>query len=327
LIINGDVIHDEEGERADVYSLQELLLEDLSIIATVESKLVVRPRIMMPGVTFIHPDEMVKLALDQALLSKVEPSKSSGPSGLSLKSEPLKPPEPSGTSPKAESSKPPKSKSSEPSKPEPSKPSPQPAKTAPKAVVKNVAPVKKLKVSPFAPKKPAVDLKAKLQLPMFHTEKDDASVSSSTSEDDQNVDDMPKSTDQQFVVFSSEDETEPNSPMLEDTLEETLDSPMEIDQVNNVNDNNDISSRLPMTTISSGPRMKMIKVPRTFMENGYLMTEMVTEMVPNEDDENSSSPELAQRVASPKGEELIKPVISAKKQGNLLSFFKPKQLN
>ena len=277
----------KEGERADVYSLQKDPLEDLSIIAKVESDLVVKPRIMMPGITFVHPDEMIKLTFEKALPSKIEvlpqvPAQTSVQVPVQIPAQvPVQAPV-------------------------------QSVKTAPKTAKKNVAPVKKPKVNPFTSKKPTVDLKAKLQSPMFHTEKDNVSTS---EDDDQNVDNMPKSTDQQFVTFSSEEEVEPNSPMLE----ETLDSPMEIDQ-------GDGSSQIPTTTISSGPKMKMIKVPRTFMENGYLMTEMVTEMVPNEDDENSSSPEPAQQVTtSPKGS--IKPVIPTKKQGNLLSFFKPKQLN
>ena len=60
-------------------------------------------------------------------------------------------------------------------------------------------------------------------------------------------------------------------------------------------------------------KMKMVKVPRTFMENGYQMTEMVNELVPCDEGEVAEDPK-----PNPG------PKTTTAKQGTLLNFFKKK---
>lgn len=75
-------------------------------------------------------------------------------------------------------------------------------------------------------------------------------------------------------------------------------------------------------------RMKTITVPRTFMDNGYLMTEYVTELVPDDESETGEIPSAADSSVKgpppPSQAKAASTVPGGKKQGSLLSFFKQK---
>jgi len=79
----------------------------------------------------------------------------------------------------------------------------------------------------------------------------------------------------------------------------------------------------PVST-STGKRMKMVKVTRTFMENGYQMTETVNEMVPCDDDDPDAIPlDGASSAKAPSTTTASKASApTAAKQSNLMSFFK-----
>lgn len=92
----------------------------------------------------------------------------------------------------------------------------------------------------------------------------------------------------------------------------------------------------PIAT-SNGKRMKMVKVTRTFMENGYQMTETVNEMVPCDDDDpeaipledgngnikkNDTSVSASKPTTSAADNAKLKPSTTSGKQSNLMSFFK-----
>jgi hypothetical protein len=73
-------------------------------------------------------------------------------------------------------------------------------------------------------------------------------------------------------------------------------------------------------------RMKLVKVPRVYVENGYQMTEIVNELVPCDDNDPEAellnpqnSPSVTKGTAKPTS---AKATTSTSKQGNLLSFFK-----
>ena len=85
--------------------------------------------------------------------------------------------------------------------------------------------------------------------------------------------------------------------------------------------NNTTSASAP-TTNTGAKRMKMVKVVRTFTENGYQMTETVNEMVPCDDDDPYALPlagESDKKKAAPTTS-TAKP--AAPKQSNLMNFFK-----
>lgn len=81
-------------------------------------------------------------------------------------------------------------------------------------------------------------------------------------------------------------------------------------------------------TSKKGPRMKTIAVPRTFMDNGYLMTEYVTELVPDDGDDAGEAPSAADPCikgsSPPLQTKSVSTASGGKKQGTLLSFFKQK---
>jgi hypothetical protein len=76
----------------------------------------------------------------------------------------------------------------------------------------------------------------------------------------------------------------------------------------------------------AGKRMKMIKVTRTFTENGYQMTETVNEMVPCDDDDSealiSDLTATATGRTSANGKTTAPSAAAPPKQSNLMSFFK-----
>lgn len=65
-----------------------------------------------------------------------------------------------------------------------------------------------------------------------------------------------------------------------------------------------------------GKKMKMIKTTRTFMQNGYQMTETVNELVPCDDDED------VEMESAPAAKPAAAPVKA--KQSSMMSFFKKK---
>lgn len=285
---------------ANCYSLQIDKVVDLSVLAAVNRKLIVEPGIMMPNTVFVNPtdqkvqmervnDGQLETAIVDAPSSAVNASvnEATGEAATAIIAD-----SPSNTVPPTIASKPTKTV--------------VPAKSKPKKSGTNVA-VKKGKNASI--KTLTVDLKSKLKSDIFSADEADNvstnpasnpasnSASDSASESDSTKTKDLKVANQSFVTFSS-GEDEPAVQALEDA--------MQIDET-------PIAPTLPNEP--AGPKMKAIKVPKTFMENGYLVTEMITEMVPV--DENSSSQERQKSDPVAK-----KP--AGRKQGSLLSFFKPK---
>ena len=81
----------------------------------------------------------------------------------------------------------------------------------------------------------------------------------------------------------------------------------------------------PTTTAhqsAPGKRMKMVKVTRTFTENGYQMTETVNEMVPCEEDDSEALPAESNSTTAASSVKPKAAAPTAAKQSNLMSFFK-----
>lgn len=323
------------NDRVEVYSLQHgQEAQDTRVLATINAKLFVRPACMPDGMPWIHPDEREK-TLSAAMASPllvpiaVKAEERASSDGLGIAGSTL--------------------------------PSKSPAKTD----GSKAAPKKRSRLSAFiAPKPKTVDLKAKLDAEMFTAEDKPGRTSMSEEKGDESgdgmsLDDVPPGPRQSFVTFSSDDEDELDRPTAPSPEALPPSSPMHIDSPVIV----DNSSTPRETPPSSGPRMKMIKVPRTFMENGYLsipvhldsalifppppigatvVTEMVTEMVPDDDAAVASAAALDEtrpgnEKAAPRGApaQLINTDRTdlkngaakdpQRKQGSLLAFFKPKQ--
>lgn len=94
--------------------------------------------------------------------------------------------------------------------------------------------------------------------------------------------------------------------------------------INAIKTTTNATSNAPTST--GGKRMKMVKVVRTFTENGYQMTETVNEMVPCDDDDPDALPLNGETEAKKAAPATTTSTTSAKpaapKQSNLMSFFK-----
>lgn len=232
----------------------------------------------------------------------------------------------------------------------------------------------------FAPKKPAVDLRARLDPEIFSAEEpkggeDQVEAANNVASDDEPAamsdgDRRPVSRDgemdvarQSFVTFSSsEAEGEGAEGGADDSRD--LSADMQIDSAGTPPAaSNDHLPSGPTDEHGSHdvvrPRMKMVKVPRTFMENGYLskrvvrtshvhrlirhhrhdvVTEMVTEWIPEggaDENQRSSSPSqetvtttgssTATTAKSPPSPSSTASRPASRRQGSLLSFFKSRQ--
>jgi hypothetical protein len=289
---------------ANCYSLQIEKVADLSVLAAINKKLVVEPEIMMPNTVFVNPtdqkvqeervnDGQLENTMVDAPVNVLVNVSVSAPINVSVNEAPSE--KVTAIADSSPNTAPPKMA--------------VPAKSKPKKSSTNVA-IKKGRNASV--KKLTVDLKSKLKSDIFSADEADNVSNSASESDSAKVKDL-KVANQSFVTFSSGDD-EQIEPALEDV--------MQIDKTSTV------VSMLPNEP--AGLRMKAIKVPKTFMENGYLVTEMITEMVPV--DENSSSQE--QQTSDPvmKNPAMKDPAVknpvankfTGKKQGSLLSFFKPK---
>ncbi len=109
---------------------------------------------------------------------------------------------------------------------------------------------------------------------------------------------------------------------VQDTSISNLNNPLSINSTNNKIETEASSS------IVQGPptkKMKMVKKTRTFVENGYQMTEVVNELVPC-DDENDPEAEVVKAAA-------VKPEVTPssaatinkpKQQSSMMNFFNKK---
>ncbi|PJF18747.1 SIT4 phosphatase-associated protein family domain-containing protein [Paramicrosporidium saccamoebae] len=276
-VVGADELLEGEEAVADCYSLQIDNVSDFSMLAAVNKKLVVEPGIMMPNTVFVDPTDQ-KSQMEQA---QVGQSQTEQVQREQIQTEQVQ---------RGQAQAEPVQKGqvqmeqvvdSQPKVAIANTADPIVAPKAAKKLAKTVIPAKSKpkksstsvankKGKNASVKKLAVDLKSKLKSDIFSADETETVLISASESDSAEAKDL-KLANQSFVTFSSGDEEQvaPVEPVLEDE--------MQIDETPTIRSE------------PTGPKMKAIKVPKTFMENGYLVTEMITEMVPV--DENSSSQE------------------------------------
>lgn len=239
------------GDQFEVYSLRFGDVQDAGLLAAINAKLFVRPARIPADKLWIHPDEQASIIAGSKCLPPSAIIKPAEPECLLQDSTLAAPKDHPPIAPQTVTPSAPKTSS-------------LPTKTTTKTVTNKAAPKKSKLGSTTKTKTKAMDLKSQLTSDLYTTDvnehKSPVQMKAVDPSDEEDVD-MVQEPRQSFVSFSSDGEHAMDDGMAngptDDPHRMLAASPMEID------------SRVESPS-TIGPKMKMIKVPRTFMENGYL---------------------------------------------------------